>query len=312
MVATTIRSLVRLGEPIITNSSRLFQSHCLSTSNFKFTCRSSLNYSTNTSETKISDVENVESSNVQTEKMKNSILYHASAKRAEKLYNNLLKSRNVTIDKSTEEQDKFYINQTTTEFMKLNPIPQYIVTDPRVKTKAELTIEQFFRNEGTVNSPTSSFFVNDYEDYRIRLFTNFIMRKGNKLVARRNVMEMLKYINEATRNDPVLAVTTALEKTQPLVRSVVFKRGNNALIIPLNRSKRMKSAVKYIVRATPKKTASHVPFFKVLGREVLRVLRGTSAALKQRHAVHSRVLLHSKFIRPEGRFNKMSNRRRVR
>lgn len=244
------------------------------------------------------------------EKVK-SILYRATEKRAAEKYRALLNSRGAkdTID---SEQDRFFIGRTVEEWMKPNSIPQYIVTDPSVKTKAELIIERFFQEEGTINKPTSAFFVNDYEDFRLRFWTNINMKKGNKLVSRRNVMKMLNYLNEATKCDPVVALTTAMERTQPLVRAVVSKAGNSALIIPLNRSKRMRSSVRYLVRAIPKRNSSHTPYYKRMGREVLKTLRGKSLALKQRSAIHSRVLLHSKSIRSDGRFHRLSSRHKIR
>jgi small subunit ribosomal protein S7 len=125
-----------------------------------------------------------------------------------------------------------------------------------------------------------------YDSLKIEKFTNYLMWKGEKSIARKIVYKTLEEIKNKTKGDPIAIFEKAIENASPWV-AVRSKRVGGATYqvpkeIPIN--KRLGIAMRWIINAARAKKGKNM--VSRLSDELISASKNEGAAIKKREDTH--------------------------
>ncbi len=121
-----------------------------------------------------------------------------------------------------------------------------------------------------------------YGSVVVEKFTNTIMRRGKKTVARAIVYGAMEIIEEKTKKNPVEVFDTAMKNVMPVmeVRSRRVGGANYQIPIPVRAERKQALAFRWIIGAA--KSTKGKPMAVKLASEIMSAAAGEGAAVKKR------------------------------
>ncbi len=125
-----------------------------------------------------------------------------------------------------------------------------------------------------------------YGSVVVSKFTNHIMRKGKKSIARKILYRALEKVGEKTKGDPVEIFERALENVSPSMEVRSKRIGGAIYQVPIvvGKERRMSLAMRWIVSAANSKKAR--PMEDKLAEEIVSASENAGVAYKQKETVH--------------------------
>ncbi|KAJ3327609.1 hypothetical protein HDU76_011449 [Blyttiomyces sp. JEL0837] len=128
-------------------------------------------------------------------------------------------------------------------------------------------------------------------DTLINAFVNNIMKDGKKATARRILQDALMYIQEESKENPRAVLAKAIDKVEPLMKLVGYKRGAKSVQTPhpLNERQRRRTAILWVKEAAddrPKRDSMGVR----LGKEIMAIMKDESSVIQKRTQLHKAAL----------------------
>lgn len=125
-----------------------------------------------------------------------------------------------------------------------------------------------------------------YNSELVAKFINYVMISGNKSAARKNVYAAMTQLAEATKKDPVEALTEALENVRPKVEVRSKRVGGANYQVPVQVPERRQNALafKWIIESA-RKTRGSATFAKSLGKELVNAYNKEGNAIKKKEEV---------------------------
>lgn len=120
----------------------------------------------------------------------------------------------------------------------------------------------------------------------LHFLTNSVMQHGRYSRAQKVISEMLLHIHTLTRSPPIPIVREAIFKASPAVRVASTKSGARAIVRPVALSERQRTGqgIRWILEASKNKPGRELQ--ERLAKEMISVVKGDSAALKQKEQAH--------------------------
>ncbi|MBU3964360.1 30S ribosomal protein S7 [Patescibacteria group bacterium] len=124
-----------------------------------------------------------------------------------------------------------------------------------------------------------------YNDMTVAKLINYIMRKGNKSIARKIVYSALSIIKEKTKQEPVQFLEKAIQNASPVleVKSKRIGGANYQVPIEVSKERRVALAVRWIIQASKKGKGSMA---EKLAKELMEAAENTGNAVKKKETVH--------------------------
>jgi small subunit ribosomal protein S7 len=121
---------------------------------------------------------------------------------------------------------------------------------------------------------------------RVEKFTNVLMTRGKKSVARRIVHDAMERVRETTKRPPEETFNKALDNVSPLVEVRAKRIGGTNYQVPIEVSpKRRESlAMRWIIQAARGKSGMHMA--EALARELIDAAKAAGSAMKKKEDVH--------------------------
>ena len=124
-----------------------------------------------------------------------------------------------------------------------------------------------------------------YGSILVSKFTNYLMKKGKKSVARKVLMDSFQII-EKSKKDPIEIFEAAIENVGPLmeVRSKRVGGATYQVPIPVAKDRRISLASRWIINAASSKKGK--PMKEKLAEELLNAASNTGSAIKKKEDTH--------------------------
>jgi len=124
-----------------------------------------------------------------------------------------------------------------------------------------------------------------YNSALVSRFVNYIMDEGKKSVATRVVYKSFDIVKEKTKQDPVEAFDSAVNKVSPIleVKSKRVGGANYQVPIEVRGDRRIQLAFRWIISAA--KSRKGKPMAEKLAEEFIEINKGVGTAMKKREDV---------------------------
>jgi len=125
-----------------------------------------------------------------------------------------------------------------------------------------------------------------YNSLKIEKFTNYLMWKGKKSLARKIVYKTLEEIKNKTKQDPIAIFEKAIENVSPWVHVRSRRVGGATYQVPkeIPPEKRPGIAMRWIIQAARAKKGKNM--IKRLSEELILASKNEGAAIKKREDTH--------------------------
>jgi len=125
-----------------------------------------------------------------------------------------------------------------------------------------------------------------YDNVAVAKFTNQIMRRGKKTIARKIVYRAFDIIKEKTKKDPIEVFEQALNNASPLLEVKPKRIGGATYQVPVEvrEGRRMTLATRWIIRAAKSKKGK--PMRVKLAEELMLAANKEGAAIKKKEDTH--------------------------
>ena len=130
------------------------------------------------------------------------------------------------------------------------------------------------------------------QDPLIRYLASSFLRDGRRHTAERRATRVLLYLHTLTRAQPLDLLRQAVQRVMPAVRVTRHRHSAKDIQIPvaLTEKQQVRHAVKWMLKASETRGGRTVE--ERLAREIVLVLNGSSASLKQKEAQHSLAMVN--------------------
>ncbi|KAG8928785.1 hypothetical protein FRC02_006459 [Tulasnella sp. 418] len=135
-------------------------------------------------------------------------------------------------------------------------------------------------------------FVPPAEDPLLLLFTNLLMKHGEKHKARQFVTETLAYLQSVTLSPPLPLLREAVNLVAPSVKVVTMRQRHKNFFapFPLGDRQRSSTALRWIIKASESRPDRKVEHR--LAKEIVAVIRGESSTLAKKESVHKQAVVN--------------------
>ena len=118
-------------------------------------------------------------------------------------------------------------------------------------------------------------------------FVNLLMVDGKKVIAKKILLICLFLIKTSEKKDPILILKNALNNVTPgvNVRHAIIKRTKFQIPVPLKKTKRMATGIKWIVDASKQKSKK-APIYVKLKEEILAANVKQGLGFKKKKSIH--------------------------
>ena len=125
-----------------------------------------------------------------------------------------------------------------------------------------------------------------YDSLKIEKFTNYLMGKGKKSVARNIVYKTLEEIKNKTKSDPIAVFEKAIENVSPWVHVRSRRVGGATYQVPkeIPVDKRLGIAMRWIINAARAKKGKNIMIR--LADELISASKNEGSAIKKKEDTH--------------------------
>ncbi len=125
-----------------------------------------------------------------------------------------------------------------------------------------------------------------YDSIDIEKFTNYLMWKGEKSIARKIIYQTLEEIKKKTKGDPIVIFQKAIENASPLIAVRSRRVGGATYQVPreIPLEKRIGMAMHWIILAARAKKGKNM--VARLSEELIMASKNEGAAIKKREDTH--------------------------
>lgn len=125
-----------------------------------------------------------------------------------------------------------------------------------------------------------------YNSLKIEKFTNYVMRKGKKSVARSIVYKTLEEIKKQAKQNPLEIFEKAVQNVSPWVHVRSRRIGGATYQVPkeISAEKRSGIAMRWIIEAAKAKKGKNM--VKRLAEELISASKNEGAAIKKKEDTH--------------------------
>ena len=125
-----------------------------------------------------------------------------------------------------------------------------------------------------------------YNNVTVAKFTNQVMRKGKKTIARKIVYKSFDLIKEKSKKEPLEVFEKALENVSPLLEVKRKRIGGATYQVPreVKGDRRLTLAMRWIIKAAKSKKGK--PMREKLAEELMEAAENKGAAVKKKQDMH--------------------------
>lgn len=125
-----------------------------------------------------------------------------------------------------------------------------------------------------------------YNNVMVAKFTNQIMRRGKKTIARKIIYKSFDLIKEKSKKDPLEIFEQALENVSPLLEVKPKRIGGATYQVPreVKGDRRLTLAMRWIIKAAKSKKGK--PMREKLAEELMEAAENKGAAIKRKQDMH--------------------------
>ncbi len=121
-----------------------------------------------------------------------------------------------------------------------------------------------------------------YNSLSLEKFTNYLMRKGKKFLARKILYQALEEVKKQTKGNPVEIFEKAVENASPLLTVQSRRVGGATYQVPkeIQANKRMGMGMRWIIDAAKSKKGKNM--IERLSEEIIAASKNEGAAIKKK------------------------------